>query len=89
MKTLTLITVALLALSGCSDEQKKEVKQEIKQETAIYTIEYYTKHKDLREQRLKECKAMVKATPLQMKECDNAAKADLRSKRGKYIWDDQ
>jgi len=84
MKTLTFITIALLALSGCNDEQKKEVKQEIKQEAAVYTVEYYTKHKDLRERRLKECKALVKATPLQMKDCDNAAKADLRSKRFKY-----
>ncbi len=84
MKTLTLITVALLALSGCSDEQKKEVKQEIKQETSVYTVQYYLDHEDLRKVRLKECKALVKATPLQMKDCDNAAKADLRSKRFKY-----
>ena len=80
MRTITFITIALLALSGCSDEQKKEVKQE----TSIYTVEYYTQHKDLRERRLKECKDLVKATLLQMRDCDNAAKADLRSRRFKY-----
>ena len=83
MKILTLITIALLTFSGCNDEQNKAVKQEIKQETAVYTVEYYIKHRDLRKTRLKECKAMVKATPQQMKDCVNVRKAELRSRQNK------
>jgi len=83
MKTLTLITIALLALSGCSDEQKKEVKQEIKQETSVYTVQYYLDHEDLRKVRLKECKALEKTTSTQKEDCINVRKAELKSRQNK------
>jgi len=83
MKTLILITVALFALSGCNDEQKKEAKQEIKQETSVYTVQYYLDHEDLRKVRLRECRALKKTTSIQKEDCINARKAEFRSRQNK------
>ena len=79
MKTIILLITTLLIINGCSDNQKNDIKEEIKQETSFYTVEYYDQHKDLRVQRIKECKALIKMTNTEEKDCNNAYRANMGS----------
>ncbi len=86
MKTLTLLTTTLLlALTGCGDDTKQEIKDTVKEATSFKTVQYYLDHKDLREVRLKECKALTKMTDTILTDCNNAATAEMKSKQNKLM----
>ncbi len=85
MRHMTLLAVTLLlALTGCGNDTKQEIKETVKEAASFKTVQYYLDHKDLREARLKECRYMTSMTYPIMTDCNNAGKADLQSKRYKY-----
>lgn len=85
MRHITLLTATLLlALNGCGDDTKQEIKETVKEEASFKTVQYYLDHKDLREARLKECRYLKKMTSVDQIDCTNANKAELQSKRNKY-----
>ena len=85
MKTLILrTTTLLLALNGCGNDTKQEIKETVKEAASFKTVQYYLDHKDLREARLQECRYLKKMTRVDQIDCTNANKAELQSKRYKY-----
>ena len=82
---LLIIVIVLIITTGCNEDKKQEVKKEVKEDISFYTIQYYLDHKDLREQRIKECKALIKMTSTEEKDCNNVETAEYKSKRNKLI----
>ncbi len=87
MKTLTLLTTTtlLLALTGCGDDTKQEIKETIKETTSFKTVQYYLDHKDLRKIRLKECRHLTNITDSIAKDCDNAKRAAREATKNKSV----
>ena len=85
MKTLILLTTTtlLLALTGCGNDEKQEIKETAKEAASFKTVDYYVKHDDLRNLRLKECKLMDKMTPIEKEDCQNARKASMDKQMSK------
>ncbi len=85
MRHMTLLTTTLLlALTGCGNDTKQEIKETVKEAASFKTVQYYLDHKDLRAARLKECRYLTKMTKIDQIDCTNANKAELQSKRYKY-----
>jgi len=77
MKKIILLAAVPLFINGCGDNTKEEIKNEM----SYKTVEYYKKHKDLLEVRVKECKLMKSMTPIVEKDCKNAIKAKRLSRQ--------
>jgi len=77
MKTLTLVSISLLFLTGANASEKKE--------ETFHTVKYYVDHSDLRKIRLKECKNLTKMTMASMMDCNNASNAEYESHKNKLM----
>lgn len=74
------IVATFILVTGC-DAQKADQKE------TIQTIKFYKEHKEICEQRVKECKLMETMSELVMQDCANASKAHAREQSTKrYDW---
>ena len=86
MKILTLLTTTLLlALTGCGNDKKQEIKETVKEAESFTTVQYYLDHEDLRKVRLKECRHLTNVTDAIAKDCDNAKRAAREATKNKTV----
>jgi len=72
MKEKVLLLAFITLFTGCGEETKKET---------FKTVSYYEKNKDIRKNRLIECKQLDTMTTTIEKDCNNAKKAEHNSKK--------